>query len=176
MNLQAIRQTRAQKAIANISDGENEEQVNSREKLRDKDGKVRATIYKTSAGYRLYWRQRVDGKPKSQMMPFPTKAQARKKGKSVVADLAKGKTIALTPAQVADAQNAIEELQRLYQTTGKRAFFLFAGEWPHGFILFKYELERGAGCSCPYRKSRFIHWREKPRFRGGVAFEYTGVF
>jgi hypothetical protein len=34
------------------------------------NGKVLATIYKQPDCYRLYWRERVDGKPKSRMKDF----------------------------------------------------------------------------------------------------------
>ena len=89
-------------------------------------GKVLATIYKTPAGYRLYWRQRVDGKRKSQMKLFGNYASAKREGDKVVTDLANGTASALSPGQAADAQNAIEELQRFYQTTGKRISIRFA--------------------------------------------------
>jgi integrase len=84
-------------------------------------GKVWATIYKRLDGsYRLYWRARVDGKPKSMMKDFPGYAAAKREGDKVVADLAKGKAAGLSPGQTADAQTAIEELQRYYVATGKR--------------------------------------------------------
>jgi integrase len=94
-------------------------------------GKVWATIYKRPDGsYRLYWRARVDGKPKSMMKDFPGYAAAKREGDRVVADLAKGKAAGLSPGQAADAQNAFEELQRFYQATGRRVSVRFViAEW-----------------------------------------------
>jgi integrase len=89
-------------------------------------GKVLATIYKRPKGYCLYWRARVDGKPKSRMKDFKSYAEAKREGDRVVTDLAKGRATGLSPGQAADAQNAIEELQRFYQTTGKRISIRFA--------------------------------------------------
>jgi integrase len=106
---------------------ESEQQVKFPKRLRHRGkGKVLATIYKMPAGYRLYWRQRLDGKPKSQMRLFKSYGDAKREGDKLVADLAKGRTITLSPGQAADAQNAIEELQRFYQTTGKRISIRFA--------------------------------------------------
>jgi len=102
-------------------EAESEQQVKFPKRLRHRGkGKVLATIYKTPAGYRLYWRQRVDGKRKSQMKLFGNYASAKREGDSVIADLAKGTATVLSPGQTADAQNAIEELQRYFQATGKR--------------------------------------------------------
>ena len=102
-------------------EAESEQQVKFPKRLRHRGkGKVLATIYKMPSGYRLYWRQRVDGKPKSQMRLFKSYADAKREGDKLVADLAKGRTITLSPGQAADARNAAEELQRLYQATGKR--------------------------------------------------------
>jgi integrase len=89
-------------------------------------GKVLATIYKFPDSYRLYWRARVDGKPKSRMKDFKSYAEAKREGDKVVTDLAKGRATGLSPGQVADTQNALEELQRFYQTTGKRISIRFA--------------------------------------------------
>ena len=89
-------------------------------------GKVLATLYKRPNGYCLYWRVRVDGKPKSRMKDFKSYAEAKREGDRVVTDLAKGRATGLSPGQAADAQNALEELQRHYQTTGKRVSIRFA--------------------------------------------------
>ena len=89
-------------------------------------GKVLATIYKLPDGYRLYWRERVDGKPKSQMKDFSTYSAAKREADKVVSAKAKGAVMPLSPGQVADAQNALEELQRFYQATGKRISIRFA--------------------------------------------------
>jgi len=89
-------------------------------------GKVLATIYKLPNSYRLYWRARVDGKAKSRMRDYKSYAEAKREGDKVAADLAKGKATGLSPGQAADAQNAIEELQRLFQSTGKRISIRFA--------------------------------------------------
>jgi hypothetical protein len=89
-------------------------------------GKVLATVYKTPDGYRLYWRERVNGKPKSRMKDCKNYSEAKREGDKVIADLAKGKTASLSPGQMADALNAIEELQRLYQATGKRISIRYA--------------------------------------------------
>jgi hypothetical protein len=90
-------------------------------------GKVLATIYRLPDGYRLYWRARVLGvdgklKPKSRMRLFKRYADAKREGDRMVADLAKGTSTALSPGQAADAQNAIEELQRYFQATLASAF------------------------------------------------------
>ena len=85
-----------------------------------------ATLYKRPNGYCLYWRVRVDGKPKSRMKDFKSYAEAKREGDRVVTDLAKGRATGLSPGQAADAQNALEELQRFYQMTGKRVSMRFA--------------------------------------------------
>ena len=54
------------------------------------------------------------------MKLFGNYASAKREGDSVIADLAKGTATVLSPGQTADAQNAIEELQRYFQATGKR--------------------------------------------------------
>ncbi len=89
-------------------------------------GKVLATIYKQSGGYRLYWRERVDGKPKSRMKDFPTYSEAKREGDKVVSAKAKGAVMPLSPGQTSDAMAAIEDLQRFYQATGKRISVRFA--------------------------------------------------
>jgi integrase len=85
-----------------------------------------ATIYRLPDGYRLYWRERVDGKPKSRMKDFSTYSEVKREGDKVVAAKAKGTVMPLSPGQVSDAQNAFEELQRFYQATGKRVSIRFA--------------------------------------------------
>ena len=106
---------------------ESEQNVKFPKRLRHRGkGKVLATIYKRPDCYRLYWRARVDGKPKSRMKDCKSYAEAKREGDKVVSDLAKGKATGLSPGQVADAQNALEELQRFYQTTGKRISIRFA--------------------------------------------------
>jgi len=87
---------------------------------------VLATIYRQPDGYRLYWRQRVDGKAKSLMRLFKRYADAKREGDRVIADLANNRAVQLSPGRAADAQNAVEELQRLYQATGKRVSIRFA--------------------------------------------------
>jgi integrase len=89
-------------------------------------GKVLATVYRLPDGYRLYWRERVDGKPKSRMKDFSTYSEVKREGDKVVAAKAKGTVMPLSPGQVSDAQNAFEELQRFYQATGKRVSIRFA--------------------------------------------------
>jgi integrase len=89
-------------------------------------GKVLATIYRMPGGYRLYWRERVAGKPKSRMKDFARYGAAKREGDRVVAAKAKGDAMPLSPGQIADAQNALEELQRFYQATGKGLSLSFA--------------------------------------------------
>jgi integrase len=99
---------------------ENEQTVKFPKRLRHRNkGKVLAVIYRQATSYRLYWRERVDGKPKSRMRDFATYAEAKREGDKVVAAKAKGAGLALSPGQAADAMNAIEELQRYFQATGK---------------------------------------------------------
>jgi hypothetical protein len=84
-------------------------------------GKVWATIYHRPEHphYRLYWRAKVDGKPKSRMKDFAKYSDAKRAGDGVVKDLAKGReTAKLTPGQSSDALAALEGLQRFYQSTG----------------------------------------------------------
>ena len=64
------------------------------------------------------------------MRDFKTYAEAKREGDKTVADLVKGKATGLSPGQAADALNALEELQRFYQATGKRISIRFAvGEY-----------------------------------------------
>jgi integrase len=89
-----------------------------------------ATIYRLPSGYRLYWRVRVDGKPKSRMKDFSTYSEVKREGDKVVAAKAKGAVMPLAPGQASDAQNALEELQRFYQATGRHVSIRFAvGEY-----------------------------------------------
>jgi len=83
-------------------------------------GKVLATIYKRPDFYRLYWRARVDGKPRSRMKDFATYSAAKREGDKVVSDLAKGIATPLSPGQASDALAAIERLQDFYRSTGRR--------------------------------------------------------
>jgi len=82
-------------------DSESERDVKFPKRLRHRGkGKVLATIYKRPDFYRLYWRARVDGKPKSQMKDFPTYSKAKREGDAVVAAKAKGTAMPLSPGQV----------------------------------------------------------------------------
>jgi len=106
--------------------GENEQNVKYPKRLRHRGkGKVWATIYKRPGYYRLYWRARVDGKPRSQFQDFPTYSAAKRKGDKVVADLAKGsQAAALSPGQARDALAALERVQGFYVSTGRRVSLL----------------------------------------------------
>ncbi len=117
--------------ISSALEAESEQQVKFPKRLRHRGkGKVLATIYKFPDSYRLYWRARVDGKPKSRMKDFKSYAEAKREADKVVADLAKGRATGLSPGQIADTLNALEELQRFYQATGKRISIRFAvGEY-----------------------------------------------
>lgn len=53
-------------------------------------GGVLATIYRRPDCYRVYWRARVDGKPKSRIKDFATCSEAKRAADKTVADLAKG--------------------------------------------------------------------------------------
>src|SRR5271157_5366428 len=84
-------------------------------------GKVLATIYKRPDCYCLYWRVKVDGKPRSQFKDLPTYSAAKGAADKIVTDLAKGSEVAnLTAGQASDAIAAFEGLQRFYQSTGRR--------------------------------------------------------
>ncbi len=89
-----------------------------------------ARIYKTdhaSQPYMLYWRVRVDGKPRSQSKRFSTYSEARRAGEKVVTDLAKGTLAAtLSPGQVTDALAALERLREFYAATGRKVSLLGA--------------------------------------------------
>jgi integrase len=87
-----------------------------------------ATIYKQSGGYRLYWRERVDGKPKSRMKDFPTYSEAKREGDKVIAAKAKGAVMPLSPGQASNATAALARLQRHYEATGNKVSILEAVE------------------------------------------------
>jgi integrase len=64
------------------------------------------------------------------MKDFKSYSEAKREGDKKVAELAKGKATGLSPGQAADAQTALEELQRFYQFTGKKVSIRFAiGDW-----------------------------------------------
>lgn len=111
--------------------GETDTDVKFPKRLRYRGkGKVLATIYKRPGQpqpYRLYWRCRVDGKPRSRFSDFPTYSAAKAKGETVVGELAKGAQAArLSPGQATDALAALERLQRYYEATGRRVSLLGA--------------------------------------------------
>jgi len=120
--------------MQNISSGlgeQNETNVKFPKKLRHRGkGKVWATIYKTDHAtqpYMLYWRVRVEGKPRSQSKRFSTYSEARRAGEKVVTDLAKGALAAtLSPGQVTDALAALERLRGFYAATGRKVSLLGA--------------------------------------------------
>jgi len=91
-------------------------------------GKVLCTIYKTPNGYRLYWRCRVDGKPRSMMKDFAGYSEAKRAADKVGSDLAKGMAMPLSPGQVSKAVAAFEALRRFYRTTGREVSLLEAVE------------------------------------------------
>jgi integrase len=110
-------------------EGEGEQNVKFPKRLRHKGrGKVWATIYSRPdqpQPYRLYWRAKVDGKPRSHFKDFGTYSAAKTAGEKVAADLANGsQTARLSPAQAADAIAALERLERFYQDTGRRVSIL----------------------------------------------------
>lgn len=124
----------ATKDSPNISghpQGESEEGVSFPKKLRHNGrGKVLARIYKRPGQqqpYRLYWRSRVDGKPRSMFKDFGTYSEAKRQGDKVVAGLAKGsQASALSPGQVSDTLAALQRLQSHYEVTGRRMSLLAA--------------------------------------------------
>jgi integrase len=121
----------APKDSPNISgqlDNEYEQDVKYPKRLRLRGkGKVWATIYKRPDCYRLYWRARVDGRPRSMFKDFGSYSEAKRKGDKVVADLAKGNlSAALSPGQASDALAALQRLQSFYQSTGRRVSLLAA--------------------------------------------------
>jgi hypothetical protein len=114
--------------ISSELEGESEQVVKYPKRLRHKGkGKVLATIYKRSDCYRLYWRARVDGKPRSRFKDFGTYSAAKREGDKVVADLVKNSQAArLSPGQAADAVASLERLQGFYQSTGRKISLLSA--------------------------------------------------
>ena len=114
--------------ISGRLESENEQDVKFPKRLRYKGkGRVLATIYKRPGQpqpYRLYWRMRVDGKPRSRMQEFTHYSAAKRAGDKVVADLAKGQATALSPGQASDALAALERLQGFYASTGRRVSLL----------------------------------------------------
>jgi integrase len=124
----------APKDSPNISgqvESEDGQNVKYPKRLRYKGkGRVWATIYQRpnqAQPYRLYWRARVDGKPRSMFKDFGTYSEAKQEGDKVVARLAKGsQAAALSPGQARDALAAFERLQAFHVATGRRVS-LFAG-------------------------------------------------
>lgn len=114
--------------ISGRLESENEQDVKYPKWLRHRGkGKVWATIYKRPDCYRLYWRARVDGKPRSMFKDSATYSEAKREGDKVVADLAKGsQAAALSPGQARDALAALERLQGFYVSTGRRVSLLAA--------------------------------------------------
>jgi integrase len=92
-------------------------------------GKTLATIYKgdnPTQPYNVYWRVRVDGKPRSRFKSFASFTEAKRFADKIVNDIGKGVLAStLSPGQAADALNALEELQRFYQATGNRLSIRF---------------------------------------------------
>jgi integrase len=121
----------APKLSPNISGhlgSENECNVKFPKRLRHNGkGRVLATIYKRRKGYRLYWRTRVDGKPRSRFKDFPKYSEAKKAADKTVRDLAKNTGVpTLSPGQASDALAAFERLQSFYVSTGRRVSLLTA--------------------------------------------------
>jgi integrase len=83
-------------------------------------GKVLATIYRRSDGYRVYWRARVDGKPRSRMKDFASYSLAKREADKVVSELAKGIANPLSPGQASEALAAFERLQEFFRDTGRQ--------------------------------------------------------
>jgi integrase len=121
----------APKLFPNISGhlgSQNECNVKFPKRLRHNGkGRVLATIYKRQKGYRLYWRTRVDGKPRSRFKDFPKYSEAKNAGDKTVRDLAKNTGIpTLSPGQASDALAAFERLRDFYVSTGRRVSLLTA--------------------------------------------------
>ncbi len=109
----------------NISQGfgdENAQIMKYPKRLRHRGkGKVLVTIYKRPDCYRLYWRARVDGKPRSRFKDLSSYSAAKREGDKVISDLVKGSEASkLTPGQASDALSTFEGLQRFYQSAGRR--------------------------------------------------------
>jgi len=106
--------------------GESERKMKFPMKLKYR-GRTLATIYgRNAAGYyRLYWRVRADGKPRSRMRDFASYSEAKAEGDRLVRDLAKGSQVtALTPGQAGDAVAALQALRGFYEKTGTRKSLL----------------------------------------------------
>jgi integrase len=116
----------------NISEelaGESEQNVKFPKRLRYRGkGKPLATIYKRpdqSQPYRLYWRARVDGKPKTRFKDFGTYSAAKRAGDKVVEERSKAsQALFLSPGQTNDALAAMERLRSYYAATGRRVSLL----------------------------------------------------
>jgi integrase len=94
--------------------------------------------------YRLYWRIRVDGKPKSRFKDFALYTPAKREGDKLVSDLAKGSQASvLSPGQASNALLAFQRLQRFQVDTGRKVTLLeavsvfceAAAKLPNGFTL-----------------------------------------
>jgi integrase len=87
-------------------------------------GQVLTTIYaksKSYPAYRLAWR--VAGKRR--MERFQTYSEAKHRADALTKELAQGSQVtALTPKQATDALAALQRLQSLYQSTGRRISLL----------------------------------------------------
>jgi integrase len=89
-------------------------------------GRVLATIYRKSKSY-LFYRVCAYVAGKRRMSSFATYSEAKRAADKLAEDLAKGsQAAALTAPQARDALAALERLQNLYQTTGKRFSLLGA--------------------------------------------------
>ena len=87
-------------------------------------GRVLATIYKRPDCYRLYWRARVSGKPRSMSKDFPNYTEAKAAGDKKAGELSRGHVSSLTPGQTTDAMAALERLRSFYQATGRSSSLL----------------------------------------------------
>jgi hypothetical protein len=114
--------------VSGSLDGESEQNVKFPKRLRHRGkGRVLATIYKRPDCYRLYWRARVDGEPRSRFKDFATYSAAKKAADKTVSELATGsQAAALSPGQASDALAALQRLQRFYEATGHRISLLGA--------------------------------------------------
>jgi hypothetical protein len=109
-------------------DAESDHNVKFPKKLRHRGkGRVLVTIYKRPDCYRVYWRVKVDGEPRSRFKDFATYSAAKKAADKTVSELANGSQVAaLSPGQASDALAALQRLQRFYETTGRRISLLGA--------------------------------------------------
>jgi hypothetical protein len=110
-------------------DEEKEANMKFPKRLRYKGkGRVLATIYKNdhpTQPYTLYWRVRIDGKPRTRLKAYSTYAAAKKAGEQKVSEIATGKlSQILSPGQTTDALAALERVQSHYQSTGRRVSLL----------------------------------------------------